>query len=343
MNIIDIAKRFKVAPSTVSRALNPATENLISEKVRNRIKSFAQKVNYVPNRSARELVTGRTKTIGILHVTSFEALFFADHSHKFLEGLYREMEEHLDYTCKIVMHAKGGVLSDADRRILSSQVDGLLILSQVDHLAEEIRVLINQQLANWKHPIVALNLEPHKPVKANLVYFSNYETAKMAVTHLVKTNHKRIALVYGNNEFPGMKDRFDAYRDVLRDHKLPIEAALMKQGHYHADGAYDATLQLLKKKSERPSAIFCTTDQMAAGCLKALKVARVRCPADVAVIGIDGLAMGAFLDPTLTSVYVPTFEIASEGVRLIVEKIESGSLAPSTKIVPPKLISRQSA
>lgn len=343
VNIVALAKKLKVSVSTVSRALNPETEKLISEKVRNRIKAFAKKAHYIPNRSARELVTGRTKTIGILLVTSFEALYFADHSHKFLEGLYKEMEDHPDYTCKIVMHAKGGILSEADQRILSTHVDGLLILSLVDHLAEEIRTLINKNLSRWGRPVVALNLEPHKPVQASLVYFSNYDAARLAVTHLIKTGHKNIGLIYGSNQFEGMQDRFRAFQETLRDHGMAVDPTAIRQGHFHSEGAYQATLELLKENKSKVSAIFCTTDQMAAGCLQALKSLGIRSPQDIAVMGFDGLAMGEFLNPRLSTVYPPTFEVAQAGTKLLIDQIEGLVKRPQNQVIPSQLIIRDSA
>ena len=93
MNLIEIAKKLKLAPSTISRALNPATEHLISEKTRKKVVKFARAVHFVPNQSARELVTGRSQAIGLILSTVFEGLFYSENLSRILSGIYQVLEE----------------------------------------------------------------------------------------------------------------------------------------------------------------------------------------------------------------------------------------------------------
>src|SRR5258708_12334227 len=102
MRIHDVAKTLDVSVATISRAWNPATRHLVAEKTRKRIQKFVDQVGYVPNRTARELSTGKTRTIGLVLPNILESIFFNDYLIKILGGVYEILEKDNTYNCKIV-------------------------------------------------------------------------------------------------------------------------------------------------------------------------------------------------------------------------------------------------
>src|SRR5262245_52339597 len=127
VTLADMAQKLGLSVSTVSRALNPRTARLISVPVRTRIQTFAARSGYLPNRTAQELVRGRSQSIGVVVSTEFNSLFFNDHLAKSLAGLYAALRDHGEYGCKLVVLPRGQSLSEIDQLILQTRVDGLLI------------------------------------------------------------------------------------------------------------------------------------------------------------------------------------------------------------------------
>jgi LacI family transcriptional regulator len=218
-----------------------------------------------------------------------------------------------------------------------------LISSQCDHSKTSAHYFDHKIFSVWNKPIVVLNLEVKRSHNVSVVTFSNYDAALNAVTHLIKTKRRRIALVYGDKSFEDSSARFEGYEAALRDHHLPIQKAMIKKGDYSEASGYAATIELFKQKDEIPDAIFCTNDEMAIGAIHALEVLRIRCPQEVAVMGFDGLTLGQYTRPRLSTVTQPIKEIAKTGTELLIDLIEKRVKGPDLKMIPSQLILRESA
>jgi DNA-binding LacI/PurR family transcriptional regulator len=334
---------MKVSHTTVSRALNPAKAHLISEPIRKKIQAYASRVRYVPNRTAQELVRGRSHTIGIILSTVFSSVFFSDYIAKVLSGIYAVLQENNEFGCKLIVLPRGSPLAESDTHILRTGIDGLLISSIGDFAAVEFERLARQLATRWNRPVVGLNMDCRPRRGLSVVSFSNREASREAVTHLIRKGHQRIALIWAENGSTDVRERIAGYREVLQEHRLVVEPELMVKGDFLTESGYRATLILMKADGPRPTAIFCINDEMAIGAMRALKALRLRCPEDIAVMGFDGLEIGKLLDPRLTTVRQPVKEIAQAGTKLLIDWLEGRQKGSVAIKIPAELVIRDSA
>jgi LacI family transcriptional regulator, repressor for deo operon, udp, cdd, tsx, nupC, and nupG len=99
---------------------------------------------------------------------------------------------------------------------------------------------------------------------------------------------------------------------------------------------------LLKRSGERPTAVFAFNDQMAIGALHALRTSGLRAPEDMAVVGFDGIGLGAFTTPELTTVEQPCAEIGQRAVQVILDSLDAESSSPTQVTLPVRLVVRES-
>jgi len=342
MHINDVAKKLGVSVATVSRAINPATAHLVAEKTRKRVERFAAEHHYVPNRSASALSTGKTGAIGLVVPNVLESIFFNDYLIKVLAGVYTTLDQDGHHTCKILILPRGKVISDLDRHVLTGGLDGLLLSPYCDPILYSKHFPKNL-LKNWDRPTVVLNLNIPSMKRFGCVYIDHKEAARQSVTYLIEKGHRRIGMILGDSFFPEATDRFEGYKWALREHGLAVDEALQAQGNFLVESGYQAALTLFRKKTRLPSALFCANDEMAMGALRALKSLKIACPQDVAVMGFDGLDVGRFVTPRLTSMAQPTKEIAERATRLLIDLILRKKTAPEQQLVFPQLLIRESA
>jgi DNA-binding LacI/PurR family transcriptional regulator len=341
MNIHHVARKLRISVATVSRALNPATEHLVAEKTRRRVHKFAQQIGYVPNRTARELSTGKTRTIGLLLPNVLESLFFNDHLIKVLAGVYRVLDERNAYNCKIIILPKGKVLTDLDHQVLTSGLDGLLLSPYSDPALYGAQ-FPKSLLRHWKHPVVVLNLNTNRLRRFSGVYQDQRDAARKAVTYLIQKGHRDIGMITGDPAFPEAIERYEGYRQALEEHGLTVRQSALGAGNFLAESGYNVTLGLLRGP-RKPTALFCANDEMAMGALRAISALRLRCPQDVAVMGFDGLDLGEYLQPRLTSLSQPMREVAETATRLLLDLVEGTVDGPVVRTVASHIIVRESA
>jgi DNA-binding LacI/PurR family transcriptional regulator len=344
MTLQHIAQKLNVSTATVSRALNPATEHLISPRVRKKIQAYASQLRFTPNPAARQLLQGRSFSIGVVLSTAFNSFFFNDQMIKVQAGLYAELEQELRYGCKLMVLPRGKPISEADRHVLGAYVDGLLVSALSDFSADRLHELAASLQRRWKKPIVALNLVPQRSSPISTVSFNNREAAYKAVRHLIQNGHEKIALIYADNGSWDAQERVAGFKNALADHHLSSNPDWHQRGDFSAVSGYQAVLELFKQpEASKVTAIFCMNDEMAIGALKGLKALHKRCPQDVAVMGFDGLAVGELMEPRLSTIPQPSYEIAKAGMKLLLDLVEGRQKGPVHLTVPTEVLIRDSA
>lgn len=363
MHIRDVAKKLNVSVATVSRALNPATEKLVTPKTRQLVKAFAMKAGFVPNRAARGLSRGRTNTIGVVLPTNFQSIFFNDHFSKVLSGLYKTMAEKTHFDCKLIVMPRGVPIEKMEDLMMDSGVDGLVLSALCDHRFSSSHLFLEGLFKRWKKPIVVVGLKT-KSSRFNCVYSDNAEATKRALTHLIQKGHERIGIIRGWVPGPpDIEERFEAFKRTLKDHRLEIREEWNHEGRpltkeedrYEpavpavginvtgVEYGYNSVLDIFKRSGSKPTALFCVNDEMAIGAVKALRTLKIRCPQEVAVMGFDGLQVGELLDLRLTTVNQPTVQMAETGTRLLLDILEDKVKTPQALFIPMDLIIRDSA
>jgi len=213
--------------------------------------------------------------------------------------------------------------------------DGLIVILP---LITEMRSRYIQQIQAEGHPVVFIGLGEGRPA----VISDNESGIRQAIGHLVEHGHRRIAFIAGVKDDSGdTQVRLRAYQAALGDYGLEADPALVEYGRHSQSGGA-AAVQRLLAEGVSFTAILTSNDISAFGALAALRDAGKRVPQDVALIGFDDIPATVAQTPPLTSIYNPTFELASAAVQLLLSYMNSGQNAPEIVKVPTQLVIRQS-
>ncbi|MCG2615464.1 LacI family transcriptional regulator [Terrimonas sp. NA20] len=327
--IKDIARILKISVSTVSRALRDAYD--VNEETRNRVLAAAAEINYKPNYNATALAKRSTHNIGVIlpFITNY---YFSTVITGIQEVAYSK-------GFNIILH----VTNDSPERELSivdnlslSSFDGLLVstCSQSDsceHFARVIREDI---------PVVFFDRVPNQ-IRTSKVMQDDFNGAFEAVEHLVSNGYRRVAHIAGPRGLLFTEKRYEGYLAALTKHNLPVvEDYTIYSGFSQESGQAD-TIQLMDLP-EPPDAIFAVNDRKAIGAMLTLKARGIRIGKEVGVIGFTDDPMASIISPSLSTIAEPAFEIGRKSCELLLGHIRKKSFIPEEKILPGKLIVRES-
>jgi LacI family transcriptional regulator len=328
VTIHDIARDADVSITAVSRALNGKGE--LSHEKRSRILDAVHRLGYAPNSVARALVSGSTKTLGVL-LTDNTSPVFAE--------ILRGIEDAATNAGFSLLFANSADSQDKALRCLSTlrgkQVDGVLLTPvQTDRRDLEF-------LCHWGVPFVLL-LRPFPNFEADQVVLDNIKAGRLVTRHLLDLGHRRVGHIGGPEHISSARDRCEGYRRALRRAGIPYQEDLVVTAPYTLDGGYAAAGTLLDRP-DRPSAIFAATDLQAVGVLKAARERRLRVPEDFALAGGDDIELAEFLEVPLTTFRQPARAIGARGVEILVQRLQDESLPRQHVVFQPRLITRRSS
>ncbi|MEJ8305505.1 LacI family DNA-binding transcriptional regulator [Saccharibacillus sacchari] len=326
ITIKDIARAAGVSHTTVSRALNGSP--LIKPVTRERIAKIASDMNYVPNYSAKNLVTRKSNTIG-LFFSSIEqgtsSSFLADA----LKGIRRELDE--QYMLTVSGIDDPGSLDSINPR----RYDGILVMSQSEL---DNRFIYHVQSAGI--PLVVLNRQLDDPSIPN-VASDDRVGGHAAADHAWQCGHRLIAIIEGKPGFKSSSERRLGYMDSLIAHGLSPNPDYFVPGDYSIESGYAAMNTLLDLKN-RPTAVFCGNDDMAIGAMNACFDRGVQIPGEVSLIGFDDMIFAQYTNPPLTTIHKSVSEIAAEGTKLLLRRMEQPDAEPVQRLLGSKLVQRRS-
>ncbi len=322
VSIKDLAKKANVSPSTVSRALNDHPR--ISTETKKQIQELAKSMGYVPSQAARNLVTQKSATIGVAVadyldpfyvslLASIEDVALANNYDLFVSSFYRDRqrEEKL-------------FNSFFEKRLAGIIVAGSLIDN--GYLSQE----------NHSMPVVLINCFSYPySVSADKLL-----GAKMALEHLVELGHRRIAYVSPGRPVNTELLRLQGYHTVLNKYNIPIDESIIVSGDGSVIGGIKAVSQLMSLP-EKPSAIFCFNDMTAIGVLNALQKQGYQVPRDCSVVGFDGLDIGTYYHPSLTTVRQPIYQLGYRATEMLLNLIRDDGEVGS-EVLEPELLIRDS-
>jgi LacI family transcriptional regulator len=162
------------------------------------------------------------------------------------------------------------------------------------------------------------------------------------VAHLISVGHKRIAIIKGSPRNYDAAERLRGYRMSLREAGITLDPLLEREGDFTEAGGYSAALKLIALRN-RPTAIFAANDSMAIGVLSALRESGIAVPEEMAVAGFDDIPLARYMDPPLSSVRVPIWELGARAVDLLLHGITHKNDHPRRRErVSTKLVIRRS-
>lgn len=334
MTIKDIAKKCGVGVSTVSRAMNDHPD--INQETKDKILQVIAESHYIPNNSARNLKRSDAKAIAVL-VKGLGNTFFA----QLVNGLERECEKR-GYSC-ILQHVEeqDNELDVALYVAKEKKPRGMIFLGgNFSHPREKI-----EQLGI---PCVLSTICTYGDQEQSFgtVSVDDFQESRKMTEYLLGLGHERIGLLTAPREDQSIgKLRLLGYKKALSDRNVPFREELVaymdaREDRYSFATGYRLARKLLEK-GEYFTALYATSDTLAIGACRALKEAGIRIPEDCSVAGFDGMEMGAYYIPSITTICQPVEQIAKASAELLFNMIE-GKEKPGKKIYEGQLMIRES-
>lgn len=309
--IQDVAHLAGVSTATVSRAL--ATPERVSKEARVRVLDAIALTGYVPNPAARSLRSQKTNMILVV---------LPDLANTFFSKILRGIEETLFDA------GYGMIISDLDGSpakeahfaafTAAGRVDGAILLN--GHLFGQSRDGQGKP-ANIAVPLVAL-CEAIPSADIPQIGIDNRAAARTMTEFLASLGHREIAYVSGPPANVLEKERFRGYRDGLQAAGLPFDHGLIIPGDYTLETGTAAGRRLLTRP-DLPTAVFCTSDEMALGLIRALTSAGVKVPDRVSVAGFDDIEFAAATEPALTTIHQPRRELGQTAARVLIDLLHA--------------------
>lgn len=329
--IKDIAKAAGVSITTVSRALNGYSD--VNEKTRTKIKEIATQLNYSPNTLARSLVMQKTKTIGLLVSEMNRGGVKDNFTYEILCGI-NDASAMIDYDLILFSTSTSKQKEKSYTQLCRERkVDGVIIqgIKTDDPYLQEV---IDSDI-----PCVLIDIPVEGP-SVGYVTTDNVLGGKKAVQHLVQLGHKHIAMINGHNRAFVSQQRLEGYRLSLMEAGIPFNWNYIASGGFDEEQARLVALSLLEKHPEI-TAIFCASDLMALGVLKAASQLRINVPEQLSIVGYDDIVLSAYSSPPLTTIAQDKFLMGSEAAKLLAEILEDDN-GNRKKVIETKLITRNS-
>lgn len=330
--IADVAQLAGVSKSTVSRVLSGNAEYMRDE-TRRRVEQAIAELGYRPSSVARSLVSKRTFTAGILVsdianpfypevINGVEDVALGQNYNIFLCGTNYDLDRGMTFV----------------RLLIDRQVDGVLIMSST--MSDEwVR-----ELARHNVPVVVLDWQPRDITGTVGAIGVDFEPGiRAAIDHLVSLGHTRIAHISGPPHLQTSHLRQEAFLRATAAHNLDSQNMTIIEGDLRIDGGKRALAHLLRLP-ERPTAVFAANDLMAMGLVRAARANGLRVPHDLSVIGLDNIWLIKDMEPPLTTVALPRYEIGQLAMHMLLDLLNEPQIGQPVyrRQVATHLVIRQS-
>ena len=311
--IHDVAELAGTSIATVSRALNEPAK--VKPSTRDRVLTAVETLSFRPNLLGRQLRSVRTKLIGVVLPDVFNPVFG-----ECMQGIEESAAASGYRVMLMTTRYDASLETRAIHTLLSQRVDGLIltVAEAAGHpLLEELaRLAVPYQLVynhSASHPCASVH---------------NRSAARDGVRLLVAHGHRQILMLTGSLAASDRAvQRYQGYCDALDEAGLFAEAPL--QVDFNDRRLPPHILQRLADPHSRPTALFCGNDLLALVVMRALRSEGVRVPADISIVGFDGLTIGELLTPPLATVHQPNRDIGAAAWRHLLGRLEGGPTSSS--------------
>ncbi|MFW2488979.1 LacI family DNA-binding transcriptional regulator [Clostridium chromiireducens] len=326
VTIKDIAKIANVSHTTVSRALNNSP--YINEETKIKIKALAKELNYVPNYSAKSLVLLKSYVIGVFFSSISEGT-----SDTFFHEIVKGINKVIDKEYNLVI--RGIDDCEYSHPIDNKNFDGIIVVSQSKNDDKFIHTILEKNI-----PTVVINRYIDNEGLVNIMS-DDTKGAYDAVTYFIENNHRKIALLEGNKEFESSFYRKKGYIKALEENNIPINEDYIISGRYNLQSGYENMKKLLGLE-DRPTAVFCSNDDIGVGAMKAIAEEGLRVPDDVSIIGFDDSNFCNYVTPPLTSVKKDSLTMSQYGGINLLNIIKNKEVSKEKLYIQSKLVVRKS-
>jgi LacI family transcriptional regulator len=332
VTIYDLARKLNISIATVSRALKD--DPVVSKKTKKKIADLAREMGYRSNHFARNLRTQRTNTIGVIipRINSY-----------FMSSVIAGMENiaNREGYNLIISQSSESVQKEitSANTLFNSRVDGLLV-----SLAYDTDSLAHfEPFLKKKTPIIYFDRTADQS-SSTCVLINNVKAAYEATTHLISQGRRRIVHITATPKRNVYVDRLKGYKQALADQRIVFREDLVIVGNLSQEAGAEAAA-LIREMRPLPDAVFVANDNCAVGCMTALKQMGIRIPLDIAFVGFNNDPVSTVVEPHLTTVNYPGYEMGQIAARNLIDHLAGSSSIQSTNtiILRSDLIIRESS
>ncbi len=327
----DIAKELKLSISTVCKALNKSQK--VNTETRKAVINMANKLGYAPNQIAQSLQSSKTHRLGVV-VPNLVSNFFA----ATISGM-QDIAAGQGYNL-IICQSNESYLKEQKvvQTLMASQVDGLMLsLSCETASYQHLQAVISRGI-----PLLLFD-RVCDAVNTSKVTVDDYDGAYQATRHLIEQGFRRIAHVSGPDHLSISKKRLAGYLHALRTHGIAVQEELICHTNFTKDDVVlrtNAMLDLL----DRPDAIFAISDPVATEVMQVVKARGMQIPKDIALVGFTNIPEAALLEPSLTTIAQPAYQMGKIAAIHILNQIQQPTRKLTQSIrLKTKLLVRESS
>ncbi len=328
-SLTDVARHAKVSTATVSRVINNSDK--VTPETNAAVQRSMAQLGFKPNRVARRL---RQRT-GVRHLLG---LIIPDIQNPFYAEMARGVED-IAYA-----HRFAVMLCNSDENLAKEEfyidvlraesVDGI-ILPPISETDPVVHKLIEAGV-----PVVTVDRSLAQRA-VDKVVVDNRRGAREAVEYLIKLGHRRIGLITGRLDVSTSRERLRGFKEAMSAHNIPLRENYIRGGDFKQSSGRALAEELLGL-SPPPTAFFVLNNLMTMGALEAIHRRKLRIPKDIAIIGFDDLPWAEALDPPLTVVRQPAYEVGQAAAKLLLDRLSDPLKAVTHLRLPSKLVIRNS-
>jgi DNA-binding LacI/PurR family transcriptional regulator len=319
----DVARLAGVSHQTVSRVINDSAH--VRPETRRRVLAAMRTLDYRPNPAARALVTGRSRTLGVV---SFDTTLYGPASTLFAIEQAAHAAGYFITIVSLLAMDRASVLGAVDRLRVQG-VDGILVITPQEGAAEAV--------ANLPAAVPVVAVEAGPPGSVPVVAVDQFAGAVSATQLLLDLGHRTVWHVAGPRDFLEAQQRVDGWRAALD--AAGAQAPPVLTGDWSPRSGYEVGRRLAE--DSEVTAVFVANDQMALGVLRALHERGRSIPREISVVGFDDIPEAQYFMPPLTTVRQDFGEMGRSSLRLLLDLMRSDQ-PPSRLTIAPELVVRRS-
>jgi LacI family transcriptional regulator len=324
VTLADIAREAGTSPSTASRALSG--RGYVSPDARGRLVEIAERLGYVPNASARTLKHRTSRVVGVV---------VSDLSNQFYAALAAGAEQALrEANYQMLLLGDNSETDEelaAARTFLAMRAPGV-IMTPVSRASAEL--LVSQGTA-----VVEVDRQLAKST-CDAVVIDNERGAQDAVEHLIGLGHTRIALLVASTNLTTDAGRLQGYRLAHAAAGLPVDRKLVVKIAFHAADAARRIDEMIA--TQAPTAIFAANNVLAEQAWHVLRSRNLEIPRSVSLVAFDDVPWMGMVDPGITAVAQPTFEMGRRAALLLLRRLDDPTCGRTVECLEPSLVVRAS-
>ncbi|TWB44387.1 LacI family DNA-binding transcriptional regulator [Nitrospirillum pindoramense] len=308
--INDVARLAHVSKKTVSRVINQSP--FVNEETRTIINGIIEQIGYVPSPQARGLAFQRSFLLGLVYDNP-NAQFIVNIQEGVLAACRLAGFELVVHPCD---QKSPHFLNDAKQFVQRQNLDGVIVVPPASENPQLVEVL--RDLGCRYVRLSAVSLDE----AANMVVYNDRQGAAEVAEHLAALGHRDIGFIAGPSRHRSAHERRESFVGTLKKHGIALRSEMVEEGSYTFESGEVCATRLLTREP-RPTAIFASNDEMAAGVYKTAQRLGISIPRDLTIVGFDDSPIATRLWPSLTTVRLPAKDLGRLAAEKLIIRISS--------------------